>query len=224
VSFEAWVFDLDNTLYPASSSLFPQIDKRMKQFIAQHLNLEVDAAHRLQKQYYREYGTTLRGLMSVHGMSPDEFLAFVHDIDHTVLDPAPRLDAVLGQLPGRKFIFTNGSYRHAEKVLQRLGLARHFDDIFDIKAADYVPKPAIETYRRIVGQFNIDAAKAVMIEDLARNLTAARELGMTTVWVRQDPHPDGLDADAEIIAQIDHVTDDLAGWLESRVPVRFATT
>jgi putative hydrolase of the HAD superfamily len=218
VSFRDWVFDLDNTLYPASSSLFPQIDKRMRQFIAEALKLDLDAAHRLQKRYYRDYGTTLRGLMQVHGLSPDEFLAFVHDIDCTVLEPAPRLDAALSKLPGRKLIFTNGSARHAENVLNHLGLSRHFDAVFDIKSADYVPKPAIETYRRLLDRFAIDAKTAVMFEDLARNLTAAAELGMTTVWVRQDGHPDGEEADEAALDAIDHVTDDLAGWLEARLP------
>ena len=217
MSFDSWVFDLDNTLYPASSSLFPQIDKRMKEFISRLLQVDVDEAHRLQKQYYREFGTTLRGLMSNHAVPPDEFLEYVHEIDHTVLEPNPRLDAALGKLPGRKFIFTNGSFRHAENVLAQLGLAHHFQDIFDIKAADYVPKPAIEPYRKLVAQFRVDPANAVMIEDLARNLVAARELGMATVWVRQEPHPDGLGEGDNHLQLADHVTDDLAGWLESRL-------
>jgi putative hydrolase of the HAD superfamily len=217
VSYDNWVFDLDNTLYPASSSLFPQIDLRMRHFIAKALGIDLDAALTLQKQYYREYGTTLRGLMHVHGLAPDEFLAYVHEIDCTVLEPSPRLNAALARLPGRKFIFTNGSARHAENVLAQLELAGQFDGVFDIRSADFIPKPAIETYRRLLAQFAIEAKGAVMFEDLARNLVAAGELGMTTVWVRQDGHPDGAHDESDI-AGIDHVTDDLAGWLESRLP------
>jgi putative hydrolase of the HAD superfamily len=215
-----WVFDLDNTLYPASSSLFPQIDRRMRQFIALELKLDLDSALQLQKQYYRDYGTTLAGLMQVHGLPPDAFLAYVHDIDHSVLQPAPRLDAVLARLPGRKLIFTNGSASHAEKVLDQLGLARHFDAVFDIKSAGYVPKPALESYRRLLRRFAIDASRAVMLDDLARNLVAAAELGMTTVWVREADHPDGghRAAGDATPAGIDHVTDDLTAWLESRLP------
>jgi len=125
-ALETWVFDLDNTLYPASSSLFPQIDIRMRTFIAERLKLSLDEAFVLQKRYYREFGTTLRGLMTVHGMEPADFLAYVHDIDHTVLDVAPQLDQALAALPGRKLIFTNGSHRHAEKVLARLGYRTPF--------------------------------------------------------------------------------------------------
>ena len=215
MSFQDWVFDLDNTLYPASSSLFPQIDRRMKQFISQRLKLDLEAAHRLQKQYYRDYGTTLRGLMQLHGLAPDEFLEFVHDIDCSVLAPSPRLDAALARLPGRKLIFTNGSARHAENVLGQLGIARHFQAVFDIKSADYLPKPSIETYRLLLQKFAIAAERSVMIEDLARNLPAAAQLGMTTVWVRQDDHPDGEQVDEATLSSIHHVTDDLPAWLES---------
>ncbi|MBR9973391.1 pyrimidine 5'-nucleotidase [Magnetospirillum sulfuroxidans] len=213
---ETWVFDLDNTLYPATSSLFPQIDVRMRQFIATRLGLELDDAFVLQKRYYREFGTTLRGLMSVHGMEPDDFLAYVHDIDHTVLDAAPRLDAALGRLGGRKLIFTNGSERHAEKVLAQLGLGHHFAGIFDIAAARFVPKPQPECYDLMVRRFAFDPRAAAMVEDLHRNLVPAAALGMTTVWVRQDDHPDSkvVMHDDDDLAHVHHVTDDLTHWLE----------
>lgn len=212
---DAWVFDLDNTLYPATSSLFPQIDVRMRQFIARTLGMELDEAFRLQKRYYKEFGTTLRGLMLVHGLEPDAFLDFVHDIDHTVLDAAPLLDAQLARLPGRKLIFTNGSERHAEKVLARLGIARHFEGIFDIAAAAYVPKPDPECYRTMVGRFGIDPRAAAMVEDIHRNLKPACAIGMTTVWVRQDDHPDAkvVQQDEDDLSHVHHVTDDLVGWL-----------
>ncbi len=212
----AWVFDLDNTLYPASSSLFPQIDIRMRQFIAQRLGLELEEAFVLQKRYYREFGTTLRGLMLVHGLEPAAFLDHVHDIDHSVLDVAPRLDAVLSRLPGRKLIFTNGSERHAERVLDRLGIAAHFDGIFDIVAADYIPKPSPETYHRMVARHHVDAPSAAMVEDIHRNLVPAAAIGMTTVWVRQADHPDATvtGQDEGDLGHVHHITDDLTRWLE----------
>lgn len=215
MSYRDWVFDLDNTLYPASSSLFPQIEGRMTEFISNALGMDHEAARRLQKQYYRDYGTTLRGLMQEHRLSPDDFLEFVHDIDCSVLAPAERLDRVLGEIPGRKLIFTNGSATHAENVLRQLGLRQHFNGVFDIKAANYLPKPALETYQRIIQQFEIDPKSAIMFEDLPQNLVAANQLGMTTVWVREDNHPDGAHEDGH--SGIDHVTDDLAGWLEARL-------
>ena len=220
MTFSDWVFDLDNTLYPASSSLFPQIHARMGLFIAERFGVTVEEAHRMQRQYYTHYGTTLRGLMELHEMAPDEFLAYVHDIDHGVLEPSPRLDAALGKIEGRKWVFTNGSARHAEKVLESLRLSHHFQGIFDIKAADYLPKPAIETYRKMLEQYAIDPHKSVMFEDLPQNLVAAAELGMTTVWVRQESHPDGPFGKDVPMGSIDHVTDDLAGWLESNLETR----
>jgi len=215
-SIETWVFDLDNTLYPASSSLFPQIDVRMRRFIAERLDLSLDEAFRLQKRYYREFGTTLRGLMLVHGIEPEVFLAYVHDIDCTVLDVAPRLDRALARLPGRKLIFTNGSERHAENVLARLGIGAHFEGIFDIKAAEFLPKPEPETYRRMVARHDFDPGRALMVEDLHRNLVPAAAIGMTTLWVREDNHPDCavMKQDDSDLGHVHHITTDLTDWLE----------
>jgi putative hydrolase of the HAD superfamily len=217
MSFKDWLFDLDNTLYPASSSLFPQIHERMGTFIAGALKVDLSTAHELQRNYYRTYGTTLRGLMLEHELPPDDFLAFVHEIDVTVLHPNPRLDAALAKIPGRRLVFTNGSARHAENVLNHLGLSRHFDAIFDIKAADYIPKPAAETYHRMVEKFAIDPKQAVMFEDLAHNLVVPAELGMTTVWVREEGHSFAEGPDPQDLSYIDHTTDDLAGWIEACV-------
>jgi putative hydrolase of the HAD superfamily len=213
----AWVFDLDNTLYPASSSLFPQIDVRMRQFIAARLGMGLEEAFILQKRYYREFGTTLRGLMLVHGLEPEDFLDYVHDIDHTVLDAAPALDAALAALPGRKLIFTNGSERHAVSVMERLGIAGNFDGIFDIKAADFIPKPQPECYLAMVRRFGIDATASAMVEDIHRNLKPACAIGMTTVWVRQDNHPDHkvVSQDDDDLSHVHHITDDLVAWLEA---------
>lgn len=217
-----WVFDLDNTLYPASCSLFPQIDVRMRQFIAEALNLDLDEAFALQKRYYREYGTTLRGLMLVHGMEPAAFLTYVHDIDCSVLPPAPRLVAALAALEGRKLIFTNGSERHALNVLDRLGLSNHFEDIFDIRAADYIPKPNSESYLRLTRRHAVDPRRAAMVEDLARNLVPAAEAGMTTVWVRDQGHSLWASDQNPDLSHVHHITDDLAGWLEQVTRARVA--
>jgi len=215
-ALEYWVFDLDNTLYPASCSLFPQIDVRMRQFIAEALKLPLDEAFALQKRYYHQYGTTLRGLMLSHGIEPGEFLAYVHDIDCSVLEPAPELVAAVAALPGRRIIFTNGSERHAQNVLAHLGMDHLFDGIFDIRAADYIPKPNAESYAMMLKRHDIDPRRAAMFEDIPRNLLPASQAGMTTVWVREGGHShwsgtEGTDEDC--MTYVDHVTDDLARWL-----------
>lgn len=207
---DTWVFDLDNTLYPATSSLFPQIDRRMRAFIGERFGLSEAEAHALQKRYYREFGTTLRGLMLVHGLEPDLFLEYVHDIDRSVLKPALGLDAALASLPGRKLVFTNGTESHAVKVLERLELSRHFQGIFDIHASDYVPKPDPLTYKRLLDRFDVQAQQAAMFEDIARNLKPAFDLGMTTVWVKAE-HPEFYhDTDD---AHVHYATENLAEWL-----------
>lgn len=216
-SIDHWVFDLDNTLYPASKSLFPQIDVRMKRFIANLLDVSIDEAHVLQKRYYRDFGTTLRGLMSIHHIDPRAFLEFVHDIDHSVLDPAPRLDAALGGLPGRKVVFTNGSRPHAEKVLRALGVEGRFDAIFDIVDADYIPKPDPRPYEDLARSLGIDLTRAAMVEDLERNLLPAADLGMTTVLLHQPDHPDlpgQVQPMPPALAHVHHVITDLEDWLE----------
>ncbi len=208
---EAWVFDLDNTLYPASSNLFAQIDERMRSYIADFLELELSQAERLQKHYFRQYGTTLRGLMNRHGMEPRPFLDHVHAIDLTPVAPDPVLAAALARLRGRKLIFTNATADHAERVVARLGVGHHFDAVFDIAAAGYLPKPEPEVYKRLVKRHRLDPLRTVMIEDISRNLEPAAALGMTTVWVRSaNPWAaEGAEGD-----HIHHVTDDMVAWLE----------
>ena len=185
-TIEGWVFDLDNTLYPASQNLFAQIDKRMTAFIGEALAVERDKAYRLQKQFLGEYGTTLAGLMNKHGLPPGPFLDFVHDIDVSPLTPDPKLSNALANLPGKKYIFTNGTQKHAERVSDRLGVLHHFDDIFDIVSADFIPKPSLETYKKIIEKYKIEPQYSIFIEDIARNLKPAHELGMKTVWIIND--------------------------------------
>lgn len=212
-SVESWVFDLDNTLYPASCSLFPQIDLRMRRFIAEALALSLEDAFVLQKRYYHHYGTTLRGLMLNHGIEPEAFLAYVHDIDHSCLNPSAALDAALERLPGRKLVFTNGSERHALNVLERLGLTRHFEAIFDIRASGYIPKPDAEAYARMLARHTLRGDRSAMFEDLQVNLVPAAAVGMTTVWVREDGASHWTDAAPADISHVHHITNDLAGWL-----------
>lgn len=209
-----WIFDLDNTLYPASSNLFSQVDRRMTAFIADRFGLPHDEARAMQKRYFRDHGTTLRGLMVEHDVDPVGFLDYVHDIDLTPVDPSPALDEALGALPGRRVIYTNGSCRHAENVLDRLGVAHRFEDIFDIVAADYIPKPDPRPYEIMVRRFGITPSAACMVEDIARNLVPAAALGMATVWVRSEA--DWARPDQGGVGSGDHIhhsTDDLVSWL-----------
>ena len=216
---ETWVFDLDNTLYPHHLNLWQQVDERIRDYIATYLKVTQEEAFRLQKDYYKRYGTSMRGLMTEHGMKPDDFLDFVHQIDHSPLTPNAALGAAIEVLPGRKLILTNGTRRHADAVLARLELARHFDDVFDIVAAELEPKPSPQTYDRFLKVHNIDAARAAMFEDLARNLIVPHALGMTTVLVvpehtrevfREDWELEGREA-----PHVDHVTEDLVRFLEA---------
>jgi putative hydrolase of the HAD superfamily len=206
---DTWVFDLDNTLYPASANLFPQIDVRMKAFIGDLLGLDPDNAFKLQKQYYREHGTTLRGLMLNHDVEPETFLEFVHDIDHSVLAPDDELDGLLGALPGRKLIHTNGSARHAAEVLNALGVMERFEAIFDISAGSYIPKPHPDSYKQFLTSHAFEPSTAIMFEDSVKNLAPAAELGMATVLVYHDSV-----ADAEPWPEHCHfTTSDLKAWL-----------
>jgi putative hydrolase of the HAD superfamily len=218
---ETWVFDLDNTLYPHHLNLWQQVDERIRSYIMDFLKLEHDEAFRLQKDYYKRYGTSMRGLMTEHGMKPDDFLDYVHKIDHSPLEPNPALGAAIERLPGRKLILTNGTREHADAVMRRLDIHQHFDDVFGIIEADLEPKPQPQTYDKFLKLHGVDPAKAAMFEDLARNLAVPHALGMTTVLVvpegtrevfRESWEMEGRDAD-----HVDYVTDDLASFL-ARIP------
>lgn len=215
---ETWVFDLDNTLYPHHINLWEQVDLRIRDFVAGYLKVSPEEAFVIQKDYYRRYGTTMRGLMTEHGLRADEFLEYVHLIDHSPLEPNPLLGAAIEKLPGRKLILTNGSRAHASKVLERLDITPHFEDVFDIVAAELEPKPAARTYERFLDKHGVDPAKAAMFEDLARNLEVPHRLGMTTVLVIPDGTKEVVREDWEMSGRdahhVDHVTDDLAGFLK----------
>lgn len=217
-----WVFDLDNTLYPPACDLFARIDERMTSFIAEFLSVGAVEAKRIQKDFYVEHGTTLAGLMAVHGLEPGRFLAHVHDIDVSAVAPDPALGEAIRHLPGSKVIFTNGSVAHATNVVNRLGIADVFDGIYDIVATQYAPKPMRMAYERFIAASHIDPARSAMFEDIPRNLAVPHELGMQTIWVRpggemgteryqQLSHEGGSEP------HIHHATDDLRTFLERLV-------
>jgi putative hydrolase of the HAD superfamily len=216
-AIETWVFDLDNTLYPHHLNLWQQVDARIRDYIVDFLHISHDEAFRLQKDYYRRYGTTLRGLMEEHGLEPDQFLEIVHQIDHSPLTPNPELAAAIAALRGRKLILTNGTRHHAEAVMGRLGLDTHFEDIFDIRAAELEPKPRPQVYERFLAHHQVDPARAAIFEDLARNLEVPHALGMITVLVVPKGAGVVLREEWELAGRdephVDHVTDDLAGFL-----------
>jgi putative hydrolase of the HAD superfamily len=215
---DTWVFDLDNTLYPHHVNLWQQVDKRIGEYIANYLKVDAGEARRIQKDYYRRYGTSMRGMMSLHGVSADDYLAYVHQIDHSPLEPNPAMGAAIAKLPGRKLILTNGSTDHAAKVLERLGIGSHFEAVFDIIAAELEPKPAPQTYQKFLALHNVEPKSSAMFEDLARNLVIPHQLGMTTVLVVPDGSKNVVREDWELegrdAAHVDHVTDDLTGFLQ----------
>ncbi len=178
-----WVFDLDNTLYPETSSLFDEINHRMNLYMADLLGLDVEAASRMRQGFYEVHGTTLNGLMQEYGADPYPFLDFVHDVDLSRIDPAPVLKSLLGDLPGRCLVHTNGTVRHAERVLDRLGIGDCFDGIFDIVASQFQPKPGKSGFFRFAEVFEVEPGQAIMFEDKAENLEIPHAMGMTTVWI-----------------------------------------
>ena len=215
-----WIFDLDNTLYRADVEFFSQIDRKMTEYISRYLALEPVKARHVQKEYLAEYGTSLSGLMAVNGMDPAPFLDYVHDVDLSMLAPDPSLRAHIEALPGRKFIFTNGSKGHARNVGEHIGVFDLFDGVFGIEDVDYIPKPKAEPYRIFCREFGIDAANAVMFEDSVRNLDVPKRMGMATVLVVSDAdwsHEPEVTrpATGETVKAdwVDVVTDDLPGWL-----------
>jgi putative hydrolase of the HAD superfamily len=214
---ETWVFDLDNTLYPHHLNLWQQVDERIRSFVSEFLKLPKDEAFRVQKDYYKRYGTTMRGLMIEHGLDPDVYLEYVHAIDHSPLVPNPELGAALERLPGRKLILTNGTRKHAAAVLGRLQIDNHFEEVFDIAAADLDPKPLPQVYDRFLKRHAVDPQKSAMFEDLARNLEIPHALGMATVLVvpeggrevmRERWELEGRDA-----PHVDYVTENIVGFI-----------
>ncbi|MGL5733361.1 MAG: pyrimidine 5'-nucleotidase [Beijerinckiaceae bacterium] len=218
---DSWIFDLDNTLYPHDADLWPQIDSQITAYVSEKFGLDGLSSRALQKYWYQRYGTTLRALMDEHDIDPHEFLSMAHDIDRSRLLPNPALGEAIAALPGRKFILTNGDRDHAEKTILQLGIDRHFEGIFGIVEAGFVPKPQRATYEKFLGDHAIDASRAAMFEDLEKNLTVPHALGMTTVLVvpaGAAPHSEEWERDqVRQAAHSDWVTAELANFLTDAV-------
>ncbi|QFT34142.1 pyrimidine 5'-nucleotidase [Roseibium porphyridii] len=216
---EAWIFDLDNTLYPHDADLFSQINEQIAQFVQDLLGLPREEAMAHQKALYHAHGTTLRGLMSEHSIDPDAYLRFVHDIDYSNLAPNPELGGAIEALPGKKFIFTNGDRPHAERTAAALGISDHFEDIFDIVSADLIPKPNRETYDKFLERTGVSSARSAMFEDLSKNLKVPHQLGMCTTLIvptgSRELFRESWDMEGDPYPHVDFATDDLTGFLKS---------
>lgn len=204
-----WIFDLDNTLYPANINLFSQVDQRITDYIADRFGLDPVAARAKQKEYFHARGTTLAGLMDDHGTDPHDYLDYVHDVEMDVLEHNAPLVAAIARLPGRKLIFTNGDTPYARKVLDRIGLSQSFEAIHDIHATNYVPKPEPAVYEGFCAAYEIDPHASIFFEDMARNLKPAKAIGMTTVWI-DNGSEQHADQDRDFI---DFTISDITGWL-----------
>jgi len=211
---KTWIFDLDNTLYSADSGIFQQVHELMGKFVSNHLSLNIDKAKQIQKKYYKQYGTTLRGMMDYHGVDPDHFLKEVHKLDYSIVGPNHKLNKELIKLRGRKIIYTNANMQHALDVLERLELSNFFDEIYDIKMANYIPKPEIAPYQQLIEQFNIDTKSAVMFDDIAKNLVPAKKVGFTSVWI--DAGYENFSDDIKASKKyLDHETTNITEFLEN---------
>ena len=178
-----WIFDLDNTLYSADSGIFQQVHQLMGEFISKNLSMDMSDAKKLQSKYYKQHGTTLRGLMDNHGIDPDHFLDEVHRLDYSIVGSNKILNEELYKLEGRKIIYTNANKKHVIDVLDRIDLTNFFDEIFDIKMANYIPKPELKPYEEIINLFSIKPESSAMFDDIAKNLVPAKKVNFTSVWI-----------------------------------------
>jgi putative hydrolase of the HAD superfamily len=213
---KSWIFDLDNTLYCADSGIFAQIEGRMTEYVMAFLKLPREQAYARQKELYRQYGTTMNGLMREHGASPEDYLHYVHDIDLSSLGMDKALVEVLEKLPGRRFVFTNGCRDHAARILERLGMTSLFDAVWDIRTMGFQPKPQMEAYECVIKASGVACDQAAMFDDLPRNLVPAARLGMTTIWLKTDA-PWGKHGPLMDVApgDIHHTTENLTQFLQS---------
>ncbi|HEY2445059.1 MAG TPA: pyrimidine 5'-nucleotidase [Rhizomicrobium sp.] len=212
---DVWIFDLDNTLYPAKSGVFAQIEARITLFVQRLLGLGFDEARRVQKSYYRDHGTTMNGLMRRHAVDPEDYLAFVHDIDLSAIPGDAALGDALARLPGRRFVFTNGCRHHARRVLDRLALCDRFDDVLDIRTTEFRPKPDPDSYRTVLAHIAASPAQSALFDDIPRNLVPAHALGFTTVWLKNESlwSKQGPNTPQVSPGQIDYETEDLCSFL-----------
>ena len=182
-TIDTWVFDLDNTLYSAESGIFQQVHELMGKFVSNKLKIDLDSAKKIQRKYFIKHGTTLKGLMDNHGVEPDEFLDYVHKLDYSIIHPNNDLNKEISKLQGRKIIYTNANKQHVNEILLRLDLTNMFDEIFDIKMANYIPKPEINAYKDFIKRFNINPKTTIMFDDIAKNLVPAKNVGFKSVWI-----------------------------------------
>lgn len=218
---DTWVFDLDNTLYPHTSRVWPQVDERITLYVADLFGIDGLSARALQKYFYHKYGTTLRALIEEHDIDPHDFLDFAHDIDHTDIELNASLGDAIKELPGRKLILTNGSRKHAENVAKKIGILDHFEDVFDIAASNFVPKPERRAYESFLDKHGVEPSSSAMFEDIAKNLTVPHELGMTTTLIvpkTVDPFRESFEQEAVKTPDIDYITNDLADFLRLYAP------
>lgn len=178
-----WIFDLDDTLYPPSHEIYSQMAQRIRTYIMNALHIDENTASIVQKDYYKKYGATVHGLMVEHHIKPEDFTDYVHQLDLSPIKENPQLKACLNALHGKKYIFTNGAYQHAERVLDRLKIRECFSGIFSIREAGYVPKPAEQTYLKMMKTFGIQPYESIMFDDSPVNILAAKKVGMKTVWI-----------------------------------------
>ena len=217
-AINAWIFDLDNTIYPANSGLFKRVERRMTMFVQNHLGIDYEPAYALQKDLFHRYGMTVTGLVLEHGVDANEYMDFVHQIDLSDIEPDLELDALLGSLEGKKIIFTNGTAKHANAILGAYGIGHHFSGCYDIVRGNHRPKPDPAVYAECVAEYAIVPETAAMFEDMAVNLAPAADMGMTTVWLNDAPKTD-LDTQQASI-QIDFIDNDLKTFLTKITPDR----
>ena len=203
---------MDNTLYSADSGIFQQVHKLMGKFIVEHLKVDINKAKNIQRRYYKQHGTTLRGLMDNHGIDPDSFLEEVHNLDYSIVSPNLKLAKNLENLNGKKFIFTNANKKHADIILDKLQITNLFEGIFDIKMANYIPKPEIQTYEKLIETYNINPSTTIMFDDIAKNLVPASKIGFTTVWIDVG-HENFSDDIARSKKFLNYQTSVLSNWL-----------
>ena len=214
---KCWIFDLDNTLYSGQTKVFDQVDKKMSSFISNKLNISLEEAKKIQKEYFHKYSTTLSGMMKNHKIDAMEFLDFVHDVNLDFLGKNKDLEKEIAKIAGKKIIFTNGSRAHAENVTKRIGINKLFDGIFDIVESNFIPKPSIEAYKILIEKYKIEPQYCIFIEDIARNLKPAHELGMKTVWIKNDePWAAEFSNENFVNYRIENLTDFLKEYNELR--------
>jgi len=211
INFTHWFFDLDNTIYDSNSGIFDQIHKKMGEFISSNLKVSLEKAKFLQKKYFIENGTTLYGLMLNHNINPKEFLNYVHNIDFSIVKPDNELNDLIKKIPEKKIIFTNANISYVKKILKNLNLENTFDDIYDIERMNYLPKPNLKTYKKLISTYGVNAKKAILFDDIPQNLLPAADLGLKTVHVYNKKLDKELNGRSQ---KIDYMTNSLKEWLQ----------